>query len=118
MFRVSVLILGLAFCCMGYGCACCQQEPPVERTREPVHRPTAQSEGLAAALLFDRTPGPYDASQFTLRSDWPSTESFYSFGQVVYSREQLIDEWKSSKGKARGGWAVTVIYTPPAPLPR
>jgi hypothetical protein len=91
MFRVSVLVLGLAFCCMGYGCACCQQEPPVERTPQPAPRPAAQSEALAAALLFDRTPGPYDASEFTLRSDWPSTESFYSFGQVVYSREQLID---------------------------
>jgi len=90
MFRLSVVILGLALCCTGYGCAC-QQEAPVERMPQPLPRPVSQSNGLAAALLFDRTPGPYDASEFALRSDWPSTVSFYAAGQVVYSRERLID---------------------------
>ena len=90
MSRAGVVVLGLTFCCMGYGCAH-RQEEPVERIRQPVPRPAAQNTHLAAALLFDRTPGSYDASEFTLRSDWPSTVSFYPASQAVYSRERLID---------------------------
>jgi hypothetical protein len=50
-----------------------------------------QHAALAAALLFDRRPGPYDASDFAFRSQWPSTVSFYSPGQVIYYRERLTD---------------------------
>jgi hypothetical protein len=41
--------------------------------------------------LFDRRPGGLPASAFAERSDWPSTESFYSPGQVVYFNERFVD---------------------------
>jgi len=46
---------------------------------------------LASALLFDRKPGRYHASDFGFRSDWPSTDSFYSPGQIIYFRERFVD---------------------------
>jgi len=46
---------------------------------------------MSPAVLFDRRPGLYDATEFAARSDWPSTVSFYSTGQVTYSRERLLD---------------------------
>ena len=46
---------------------------------------------FAAALLFDRKPGRYHASEFAVRSDWPSTDSFYSPGQVIFFTERFVD---------------------------
>jgi len=46
---------------------------------------------VAANLLFDREPGRYVASDFAGRSDWPSTDAFYSPGQVIYFRERFVD---------------------------
>ena len=99
MLKAIVVVLGLTLCCTGYGCAC-RQEEPVERACQPTPRPASQSPGLAAALLFDRRPGLYDASDFALRSDWPSTVSFYSPSQVIYSSERLIDV----QGPDQGGF--------------
>lgn len=42
-------------------------------------------------MLFDRQPGPYLASDFAFRSDWPSTTSFYAPSEVIYYREHFID---------------------------
>lgn len=47
--------------------------------------------GFASALLFDRRPGEYSGSDFAYRSDWPSTPSFYSPGQVIVFNERFID---------------------------
>ena len=47
--------------------------------------------GLAPALLFDRKPGPFCASDFAYRSDWPSTVSYYSPSQAIYFRERFAD---------------------------
>ncbi|HRY68480.1 MAG TPA: hypothetical protein P5159_23600 [Phycisphaerae bacterium] len=47
--------------------------------------------GYASALLFDRRPGLYSGSDFACRSDWPSTPSFYSPGQVIVFNERFID---------------------------
>ena len=54
---------------------------------------------LASALLFDRKPGRWHASDFAVRSDWPSTNSFYSPGQVIYFRERFVDH----QGRGFGG---------------
>ena len=53
--------------------------------------PPNQRAELAAALLFDRKPGRYHASDFAVRGDWPSTDSFYSPGQVIYFTERFVD---------------------------
>jgi hypothetical protein len=42
-------------------------------------------------LLFDAYPGEYRASDFAWRSDWPSTVSYYSPGEVTYFREHFVD---------------------------
>jgi hypothetical protein len=42
-------------------------------------------------MLFDARPGPYDATMFNYRSDWPSAPSYYSPGEVIFYRERFID---------------------------
>jgi hypothetical protein len=61
--------------------------------RHPAAAPpvAGQRADLATALLFDRKPGCYHASDFATRSDWPSTDSFYSPGQVIYFNERFVD---------------------------
>jgi len=54
---------------------------------------------LASTLLFDRKPGPFVASDFAYRSDWPSTVSYYSPSQVIYFRERFVD----IQGRGFGG---------------
>lgn len=59
---------------------------------KPQGMPTTRREGgFASALLFDRRPGQYSGSDFACRSDWPSTPSFYSPGQVFVFNERFID---------------------------
>ena len=82
------------------GCATTQdpvaQEPA---TQEPALQCDSQTHpaiaehraGLASALLFDRKPGLFFASDFAYRSDWPSTVSFYSPSQTIYFRERFTD---------------------------
>ncbi len=60
----------------------------VMRTNTPIAR---RQGGFASALLFDRRPGEYSGSDFAYRSDWPSTSSFYSPGQVIVFNERFID---------------------------
>ncbi|GMV96126.1 MAG: hypothetical protein HRF43_11280 [Phycisphaerae bacterium] len=47
--------------------------------------------GLASALLFDPKPAGFDAQAFAERTDWPSTVSFHSPGQVIYFSERIVD---------------------------
>ena len=47
--------------------------------------------GYAPGLLFDRIPSRYQASDFAYRSSWPSTDAFYSPGQVIFFSERFID---------------------------
>jgi len=46
---------------------------------------------LASALLYNPKPGRYSATDIAARSDWPSTNAFYSPGQVISFRERFID---------------------------
>jgi hypothetical protein len=51
----------------------------------PVGRP------IASGLIFDRQPGTADASQFTWRSDWPSTDSYTRRPESIQYREHFHD---------------------------
>lgn len=55
---------------------------------------------LAAALLFDAQPGDYTASDFAVRSDWPSTTAFYSPGQVIFFSERFVDYQRPGAGES------------------
>lgn len=49
-----------------------------------------------------------------LDSKWAAILDNNSISEFVwYSREEFISEWKSSRG-----WALTPVYSPPAPLPK
>lgn len=43
------------------------------------------------SLIFDAQAGPFYAGDFTWRSTWPSTESMYVPGEVIYYREHFRD---------------------------
>lgn len=92
------MILLLAGVAAWGGCACrdepLQPEPQTCRSRE-----AGPGAALASALLFDRHPGAYSAGQFNWRSDWPSTVSYYSPGQVIFYRERFIDHQGRSFGE-------------------
>jgi hypothetical protein len=45
----------------------------------------------SSALLFDRHPGTWPTAAFAQRSDWPSTDSYYSPGEVIYYNDRFID---------------------------
>ena len=90
MVRSNVVLFGLVICFLGVGCAC-QESVKIESVNRSVAQPAPQRMEMAAVLLFDRRPGFYDATDFAVRSDWPSTVSFYPAGQLIYSRERLVD---------------------------
>ena len=71
------------------GGGCCEHGPS-QRCVQYVASAGPQGR-LTPALLFDRHPGRYDASQFAYRSDWPSSPSFYSPGQVIFFNERFVD---------------------------
>lgn len=106
MRKAVVGTLTLAFCWLG-GCCGSQENRNVERVSQPVVRPAPARTDLTAGLLFDRRPGPYDATEFAIRSDWPSTVSFWSPGQVIYARERLIDV----QGPRSGGHSSQRFHT-------
>ncbi len=100
VLRAGILVIHLLAGVAAWGgCACrdevIQPAPQTSRFRE-----AGQSAALASALLFDRHPGAYCASQFNWRSDWPSTASYYSPGQVIFFRERFVDH----QGRSFGGW--------------
>lgn len=72
------------------GCASTDSHT-LQADSQPCPPAVVERAGFAAAPLFDRRPGPYHASQFTWRSDWPSTDAFYSPGQVIYFSERFVD---------------------------
>lgn len=69
------------------GCASRHDDRCVRVVTVPEARPAA----LASALLFDPRPGRYDPQAFAARSDWPSTPSFYSPGQVIFYSDRVVD---------------------------
>lgn len=98
-----VLLIGLA------GCSACRESS----MREPgdlaydvllasvaARTPTG---GHSSATIFDARPGPYHAEEFTARSDWPSTDAYYSQGQAVYFRERQY----IYQGRQLGRWNPT-----------
>lgn len=96
-----VLVLGCAATHEGVvGEPCLDQPPPATRptdSRPPAVHPTDSPPpvrsrlNVASNLIFDRRPGRYTAEDFTWRSDWPATESYFSPGQVVFFREHFHD---------------------------
>jgi len=94
--RVWLTLGGLALTCSG----CTSARQPATPDKPQAHLMISGSQaGLAPALLFDRQPGPFCASDFTYRSDWPSTVSYYSPSQTTYFRERFADY----QGRGFGG---------------
>jgi len=102
VLAIGLLLVPLAGCASraGYRGPCVMLAPdsrPVE---------------LASALLFDPRPGPYDAQEFALRSDWPSTPSFYSPGELIFYRDRVVDfqgrPWNNWQGTYRRADSVRV----------
>jgi len=96
--RLAVLLLTCLLISLMSGCG---HAHPCDMGRESVDlAPGAgPSADLAAALLFDRIPGRYTASDFAYRSDWPSTNAYYSPGQVIFFSERFVDH----QGRGFGG---------------
>ncbi len=86
MQRLLLTMAGALMLAMtGCGSPC---RRPCQRDMEFGPAPRAE---LASALLFDRVPGRYPAEAFAFRSEWPSTDSFYSTGQIIFFSERFID---------------------------
>ncbi len=69
---------------------CGAQRPSADQPVEVLPAPVLQV-SHAPSLLFDRVPGRYSATDFAYRSDWPSTNSYYSPGEVIYYHMYDID---------------------------
>ena len=85
----TALILGL--CLLGIvGCGKCKKSA-VQRD-EAVRPPLPEARALDdTTLLFDAWPGRTHASDVAFRSDWPSTQAYYTTGQVIWFRERFYD---------------------------
>jgi hypothetical protein len=81
---------------MAAGCAAHREHRQVWVRIPPQERPAE----LASVLLFDARPAAYDAQEFASRSDWPSTRSFYSPGQVIFYNEWFVDYQGRNFGSA------------------
>lgn len=86
MRGAGVVVLGCWLAALA-GCSSSQVRPRHEMGYAAVDR----GAGLASALLFDAQPGALDPQGFACRSDWPSTPSFHSPGQVIYFSERFVD---------------------------
>lgn len=86
-YGLFIIVTGLTF--LVAGCA----SPPAshDESRLPAFGPPGPRVDLASALLFDRKPGAFVASDFAGRSDWPSTPAYYSPGQVIVFHERFVD---------------------------
>ncbi len=82
--RAWGLFLGLLLSSVVMGCA--RSHEPVEFGPNEVVRPV-----LASSLLFDRYPGTYRATDFNYRSDWPSTDAFYTPGEILLYSDRMTD---------------------------
>ncbi len=81
----SLLAGGLMGCGepTAYSCdRCGARMLPADRPVEVLPAPVLQA-SYAPSLLFDRVPGRYSATDFAYRSDWPSTNSYYSPGEAI-----------------------------------
>jgi hypothetical protein len=81
---MALLVVPMLAGC-GHGAACLE--------REPFGEPLVSAVPVRAAspLLFDRHPGPWHASDFNYRSDWPSTPAFYSPGETILYSQRFVD---------------------------
>ena len=90
-----LLVMGTVFLC---GCAarhdravatCPDQaaSPSLACEQQPPAPPPRQFSGL----VFDRYPGPFAASDFAWRSDWPDTESYQRRSETIFYREHFHD---------------------------
>lgn len=74
------MLLGLATA------GCSRHHDPMEFGPAEISRPA-----LASGLLFDRYPGAFRATDFNYRSDWPSTDAFYTPGEVLLFTDRMTD---------------------------
>ncbi|HOB76514.1 MAG TPA: hypothetical protein PKG54_18550 [Phycisphaerae bacterium] len=90
------------------GCSSHPESPSRCVIAVPEQRPAV----LASALLFDPQPGHYDPQDFAMRSDWPSTPSFYSPGEAVYYSDRVVDyqgrPWSNWQGTYRRADSVRI----------
>lgn len=95
-----VLLLAGTTLLLPAGCSQCPQPRHHRSERDwsrsgpvpaPVELLAAAGSSYPAGLLFDRVPGRLPASAFAFRSDWPSTNAFYSTGQQVFYSEHFSD---------------------------
>ncbi len=93
LMLMGLVVLAAAGCGDRRSCPC---------ERASVCEPPAagQRADLATALLFDPRPGYYRASDFAVRSDWPSTTAFYSPGQVILFSERFVDDQRPGAGES------------------
>ena len=59
--------------------------PACDRCSRPVQ---AQP---SASTLFNPPPSSYSPEQFVARTDWPSANSYYQAGQVIFFQERFYD---------------------------
>jgi hypothetical protein len=91
--RIAGTLVAVAMLC---GCGACEHREHVKTSptqhRTCAHLPVAVSAPrLASGLIFDRQPGPFSASDFAWRSDWPSTDSYYRQEEITFYREEFHD---------------------------
>lgn len=84
---------GLAMCLATLLVAGCSHshDPVVAKPLQISHSSPGRQVQLTSALLFDAKLGRYRASDIVARSDWPSTNAFYSPGEVLFFRERFTD---------------------------
>jgi len=92
LFAVALVLGGLLGCSQATPPAC-GRGPHLVAQGQPVEvlpRPILQA-SYPPALLFDRVPARYSATDFAYRSDWPSTTSYYAPGEAIYYYERFYD---------------------------
>lgn len=82
------------------GCACGGRTAEQGMEYGPV---AAASAPRSSVLLFDAQPGPWSATDFAYRSDWPSTDAYYTPGQLILYRQRFTDYQGPQFGN-QNGW--------------
>ena len=95
--RASILVVACAMC---FSVGCSHPHHDVDRCSGARLTETGPQVAIAGDLLFDRYPGRYNATDFAVRSDWPSTISYYSPGQVLSFSERFVDVTGRSFGES------------------
>jgi hypothetical protein len=92
--KLAGTILVVAMLC---GCEACQRGQGQDRAAQAATECAPAAESMAAGvptarpfargLIFDQRPGLYAASEFTYRSDWPSSDAYHAGPEIILFRE-------------------------------